>query len=169
MKLFLDKMKFGGVFQEVESMNRLRLPFSIYILVLSSCCLAGCGATDAADSAGDMTRWQGTWKLVSCTWNGQPQTADLQWIVEGDRYLIRLDGQTHEDPNPFTLDASRKHIDVNHHDTPRGTYGGKLKGIYEVSEGSLRVCYDLTGSQYPSSFDAAPGSRRVLYQFRRER
>jgi len=49
-----------------------------------------------------------------------------------------------------------------------GTYGGKLKGIYKVSGDSLTVCYDLTDSQYPTSFEATRGSRRVLYQFRRQ-
>jgi uncharacterized protein (TIGR03067 family) len=93
----------------------------------------------------------------------------MQWVVEGDHYTIRLEGQSHVDLYPFKLDASQKHIDVNHHDTPKGTYGGKLKGIYEITADSLRVCYDLTGSRYPKSFDARPGSRQVLYQFQRER
>ena len=67
----------------------------------------------------------------------------------------------------ITLDASNKHIDVFHHDTPPGTYGGKLKGIYEIND-SLTVCYDLTAERYPKSLDAPRGSRQVLYKFRRE-
>jgi hypothetical protein len=43
-----------------------------------------------------------------------------------------------------------------------------LKGIYQISGDSLTVCYDLTGQRYPTSFDAKPGSRQVLYHFRRE-
>jgi uncharacterized protein (TIGR03067 family) len=138
------------------------------LLVFWSCWLVGCGATQAADSAEDARLWQGAWRMVSCTWNGQPQVGDMQWIVEGDYYLMRTDRKTHEDHYPFKLDASQKHIDVNHHDTPQGTYGGKLKGIYEITGDSLKVCYDLTGRRYPNSFDAGPGSQQVLYQFRRE-
>jgi len=149
-------------------MRLSRLVMSGSLLVVLTCCLAGCGATHATDAAEDAKLWQGTWKMVSCTWNGAPQTGDLHWIVEGDRYTIRLDGQSHNDPYPFTLDAAQKHIDVNHHETPEGTYGGNLKGIYEISADSLRVCYDLTGRQYPRSFEAGPGSRQVLYQFQRE-
>jgi uncharacterized protein (TIGR03067 family) len=139
------------------------------LLAASSCWLAGCGATNAADTAEDTKLWQGTWKMDSCIWNGEPQKGDVAWLVEGDRYRIRMDRQTHEDPYPFQLDATQKHIDVNHHETPKGTYGGKLKGIYEVSGDTLRVCYDLTGSRYPKSFEAGPGSRQVVYQFHRER
>src|ERR1035441_8529953 len=36
------------------------------------------------------------------------------------------------------------------HDTPEGTYRGQLEGIYEIA--------------YPTSLDAASGSRRVLYK-----
>ena len=137
-------------------------------LLLLGCLLAGCRTVSTADSADDAKNWQGTWKLVASTYDGEPQIADMEWIVDGDRYTIRLNHQSHEDPYMFKLDASRKQIDVTHHETPAGTYGGKVKGIYEISSDSLIVCYDLTGQQYPTSFDAKRGSRRVLYQFRRE-
>jgi uncharacterized protein (TIGR03067 family) len=137
-------------------------------LLLLVCLLAGCGGSSGADSADDAEKWQGTWKMVSCTYDGAPQSADMEWIVDGDHYTIRLDGQSHQDPYTFTLDASRKQIDVFHHETPPGTYGGKLKGIYEVSDDSLTVCYDLTDQGYPQSLDASRGSRRVLYHFQRE-
>ena len=138
------------------------------LLLLLGYLLAACRVGFIADSAGDTRTWQGTWRLVACTYDGAPQMADMEWIVDGDHYTIRLNGQSHEDPYTFTLDASRKHIDVFHHETPPGTYGGSLKGIYEISGDSLKVCYDLTGQRYPESFDANRGSRRVLYQFRRE-
>jgi uncharacterized protein (TIGR03067 family) len=137
-----------------------------YLLLLGL--IAGCRVVAGADSADDLKNWQGTWKMVSCTYDGEPQTADMEWIVDGDKYTIRLNGQSNVDPYAIKLDASRKHVDVFHHETPPGTYGGSLKGIYQVSADSLTVCYDLTGQRYPDSFDAKRGSRQVLYQFRRE-
>jgi hypothetical protein len=59
-------------------------------------------------------------------------------------------------------------MDATHQETPRGTYGGKLKGSYKISGNSLTVCYDLSGNQYPKSFEAKRGSRQVLYQFQPE-
>ncbi len=132
-----------------------------------SCLLTGC-VTQGANPAADAKLWQGTWTMVACTWNGEPQPGNVQWIVQGDYYLIRVDRHTNTDHYPFQLDPILKHIDVNHHDTPPGTYGGKLKGIYEISGDKLRVCYDLTGAHYPRSFDARPGSKQVIYEFRRE-
>jgi hypothetical protein len=67
------------------------------------------------------------------------------------------------------LDAGKKQIEANYHSTLKEYYGGKLTGTYEISEGALRVCYDLTGHHHPKSFQAKKGSRQVLYQFQRER
>ena len=138
------------------------------LVLLLGFLLAGCRGLSAADSGDDLKKWQGTWKMVSCTYDGGPQKADMEWVVDGDHYNIRMDGKLGEDPYMITLDAGRKRIDVFHHDTPPGTYGGKLKGIYEISGDELTVCYDLTEQVYPTSFDAPRGSRRVVYKFRRE-
>ena len=95
--------------------------------------------------------------------------ADLRWVVKGDHYTLRLNGQSGEDPYTFKLDHKQKRIDVFHHDTPKGTWGGSLKGIYEIDGNSLKVCYDLKGQRYPKSFEAGRGSGQVVYEFRRER
>jgi len=102
-------------------------------LVLLGCLLASCRAVSTADSADDTKKFQGTWKLVSSSYDGEPQMADMEWIVDGDQYTIRLNGRSQEDPNMFKLDASRKQIDVTHHETPAGTYGGKVKGITRLA------------------------------------
>jgi len=140
-------------------------PACIVLLMLS---LVGCNWILPSSSADDMKALQGKWTLVSATENGAPQTGDMQWIVDGDAYTVRYNQQTDPTPVKITLDAGRKRIDAVHHETPAGTYGGKFKGIYELSGNTLRICYDLTGTSYPASFDAGPGSRRVIYVFRRE-
>ena len=127
--------------------------------------LAGC-VVSSADSSTDLAKWQGTWKMVDAIYDGGPQTGNVAWVVEGDHYRIRMDGVLHEDLNNIKLDSGR--IDVLHHETPRGTFGGKLKGIYQIRGDSLTVCYDLTGQRYPKAFEAPRGSRQVLYHFRRE-
>jgi uncharacterized protein (TIGR03067 family) len=137
-------------------------------LILFPCLLAGCGTNQAGSEADDTRAWQGTWKLVSCVANGEPQGGDMQWVVDGDHYTIRVKGKSGGDPYTFKLDAKQKHIDVFHHDTPKGTYGGRLKGIYDIQGNSLKVCYDLKGQRYPASFDAARGSGQAIYQFQRE-
>jgi uncharacterized protein (TIGR03067 family) len=140
-------------------------------LILFACLLAGCGtnpAAPAAREADDTRAWQGIWKLVSCVENGQSVSGNVEWVVKGDRYTITVDGKPHTDPYKFKLDPKQKRIDVFHHDTPKGTYGGQLKGIYDIQGDSLKVCYDLKGQRFPKSFDAGRGSGQVVYQFRRK-
>jgi uncharacterized protein (TIGR03067 family) len=146
------------------SANRMR----VGSLVLLGCILAACRVAVIAGSSDDTEKWQGIWRLVSCTYDGEPQAGDMEWIVNGDHYNIRINGVSNADPYTIKLDPSRKHIDVFHHETPPGTSGGSLKGIYEISGDSLTVCYDLTDQRYPESLDAKRGSRQVLYKFRRE-
>jgi uncharacterized protein (TIGR03067 family) len=137
-------------------------------LILFPCLLAGCGTNPAAREADDTRAWQGTWKLVSCVANGQSESGNVEWVVKSDLYTITIDGKSGRDPYTFKLDPKQKQIDVFHHDTPKGTYGGQLKGIYDIQGDSLKVCYDLKGQQYPKSFDAARSSGQVVYQFRRK-
>ncbi len=129
--------------------------------------LASWSVSYAGPVVGDAQAWQGTWKLVSCVVNGATQNADMQWIVSGDRYNVRLNGKTAAVPYAFKLDPEQKHVDVFHHDTPAGTYGGQFKGIYDVQGDSLKVCYDLKGQKYPTGFDAGRGTGQVLYEFQR--
>jgi len=138
-----------------------------WLLVLASVFLAACSAPLSGGSSDDSAKWQGTWKMVSAIAGGEQQQGDMSWVVDGDHYTIILNGQHHMDPYYIKLDHGR--VDVFHHDTPAGTYGGSLKGIYKLSGDSLTVCYDLKGARYPRSFDAGVGSGQVLYQFQRTR
>ena len=138
------------------------------LVLFLSLSLAACGVHSVADSADDLKAWQGTWTLAASTYNGRTIKADLQWIVEGDHYKIRYNQTLDIVPIKLTLDASQKHLDAVHHETPKGTYGGTFKGLYEVSGNSLTVCLDLTGRRYPKSFDAPPGSQLVVYRFKRQ-
>jgi hypothetical protein len=95
------------------------LPF-----VVLSCLLAGCRSPIASDPGQDAREWQGTWKLISSTYDGEPQMADMQSIVDGDHYNVRLNQHLGEYPYNIKLDAGQKHIDVFHHETPRGPWVG---------------------------------------------
>ena len=141
----------------------------VYAAAIGSLLIGLCGCKQAipGGSSDDQALWQGTWKLVSVTENGRVQSADMQWVVSGDHYNIVVNQQRGADPYNITLDPAHGRVDVFHHETPAGTYGGKLKGIYKVSADHLTVCYDMTGATYPASFDAGPGSRRGLFEFQR--
>ena len=74
-------------------------------LLLLSFLLLACNSPRAADSPDDLRAWQGTWNLISSTFDGEPQMADMQWVVEGDHYRVRYNQRLEEVPIKFTLDA----------------------------------------------------------------
>jgi uncharacterized protein (TIGR03067 family) len=152
----------------MKSVVRDFLSAVLWPVIVVSCVVFACDTSRPANriAAGDAGRWQGTWRLVSATQDGEPRMADVWWVVNGDQYTVHL-GESQETWT-FTLDPARKQVDANHHTSPPGTSGGKLRGIYGISQDYLLICYDLTGRQYPTSFESRRGSRRVVYRFRRQ-
>ena len=136
-------------------------------LLVASCLLAGCGAV-AAVPADDAKLWQGTWRMDSYVWNGAEQKVDMQWVVDGGHYDIRLNGQLQNGTDTFTLDPGHKRLDVFYHAAPGVNVGGHAKGIYEIHGDSLRLCYDLAGRDYPKVFDAPANSWRVVFVLHRD-
>jgi len=126
----------------------------------------------STDPVADAQNLQGAWKLTGATYDGRPMHNDVRWVVDGDHYTIHL-GQS-EETWQFKLDSGSGHnqISAKHHDNPlasQGYTGGTLTGIYELSGDKFRVCFDMTGRQFPKSFSAQQGSRQIIYEFARER
>src|SRR5580700_2196430 len=70
--------------------RRFGLMRRMVLLVLLGGLLAGCRPASSADSAEDTKQWQGSWKLIDATYDGAAQVADMEWIVNGEQYTIRL-------------------------------------------------------------------------------
>ena len=116
----------------------------------------------------ELKRLEGTWVAVDIEHDGgkDPAIGAAKWVIRDGRYGVYLDGQKREtwalklDPTrtPKTLEA-RFLLDQT---------GRRLAGIYELDGDTLKVCYDLTGRDFPTEFSALKGARRVCYVFRRE-
>src|SRR5215470_5356558 len=132
---------------------------------------AGCSASSlkANDPAQDAKNLQGSWKLTRCIYDDENLSDDARLTFDGDRYIMHVHGT--DETSQFKLGtAGRNTIFVKHHDNPlasQGYIGGTLTGIYEHSGNKLRLCFDLTGRNYPKSFAAGKGSRQILYDFAR--
>ena len=91
------------------------------------------------------------------------EASKYSWDFRVDQYTIKNNGNFQE--LWFVEVNSSRHlktIDSTHDITRR-----KVMGIYEVTDDTLKVCYDLTGNGRPDSFKAAKGSRRACYYFER--
>jgi uncharacterized protein (TIGR03067 family) len=153
----------------------------VTVLLLSSgCSRSSRASTDssgqsASSIADDQQSLQGTWKMKNAMLNGQPMMDDVRWVFDGDSLTIVLGGNyaagvhshyqlgTGDSPNTILIKAFDNPL------ANQGYYGGTYTGIYKISGDKLRVCYDMTGRQYPKSFDAGRGSMRMTYEFTREK
>jgi uncharacterized protein (TIGR03067 family) len=114
----------------------------------------------------DLDRLQGTWQVVDTEYDGNrlaEEARKYSWEFRGDKYTIKHQGnfterwavQLNSGTNPKTINSTHDIV------------GKQFKGIYEVTNDTLKVCYDLTGNGRPDSFKATKGSRRVCYYFKR--
>lgn len=144
------------------------------IILLGSLLLNACSKTgflSTYNPAEDAKKMQGTWKLTSVTFKGEPQTGDASLTIDGDKYITTYNGI--DTPSVFKLGtAGPRTIWVFHHENPlasQGFWGGTLTGIYELSGDRLRICFDLTGRTYPKKFDAGKGSDHGIFEYQREK
>lgn len=129
----------------------------------------------ASTIAEDHEKLQGTWKMDHAILNGQRITKDIRWVFDGDHMTIVSEGNyqngmrsefqlgTGDRPNTILI------MYLHNYWAYQGATGGSYTGIYKLSGNKLRVCYDLTGQQYPKNFDAPKGSGRISEEFTREK
>lgn len=148
---------------------------STIVLVASLLVTSGCShamSSSGSSPTDDARNLQGTWKFTGGTYDGDPIPQEsARWIFEGDSVTVMAQGS--QEKSQFKLGTTGPNtIWVKHHDNPlasKGFIGGTLTGIYELSGDNLRLCYDLTGQQYPKTFDAKKGSRKIVYELEREK
>ncbi len=113
----------------------------------------------------------GTWHPMTAVLGGQEfPKAVLDSIVlklTGEQYAVTVNGTP--DKGTRTIDGST----TPHRMTITGKVGpnqGKtLLAIFAVTDdGILRVCYDLTGKEFPKEFDAPKGTTHYLVDYRKE-
>jgi uncharacterized protein (TIGR03067 family) len=121
----------------------------------------------------DLDRLHGTWRMVDVEYNGlrnPDQAKEYSWVFKNDEYTINHNGDFQElwvieinsSRSPKTIDSTGTLTRI----API-TGGKKIMGIYEVTDDTLKVCFDLSGNSRPDSFKADPGSRRACYYFKR--
>ena len=138
------------------------------LLVVSGCSQ---GLSSASTPEQDTQKLQGSWKLTQGTYDGETISDNVRWTFSGDQVSVEVHGGLETSQFKLGVGGPRT-IFVKHHDNPlagQGWIGGTLTGIYELSGDRLRVCYDMTGRSYPKRFDASKGSRRIIYEFVREK
>lgn len=114
--------------------------------------------------------FQGTWSVVSITRSGtalpDDEVKQLTLTVKGNERVIKA-GDELKSKATFAVDPGKnpKTIDITVSDGPLA--GKTVHGIYELKDGTLTICVNLTGDGRPDDLTAKEGSDRLLQVFKK--
>lgn len=128
----------------------------------------------AEDAQKDLDKMQGTWTVVAAERNGRksPEEAlkTMQVVIKGN-VLTVVEGKDRPQPRQenatLTLTPSKKPktLDIK-------PVGGKeentARGIYELKDGVLRMCWTNEGGERPEEFSTKPDSNSAMFVLTRE-
>jgi uncharacterized protein (TIGR03067 family) len=116
---------------------------------------------------------EGVWKPIAAVLNGARLPAPvLQAItlkIAGANYEVSAEGEKQPDQGTCVLDTSTSPNRMIITSTNGPNRGKTFLAIYEMKDArSLRVCYDLTGTEFPKKFKAPKGTSLYLVGYRRQ-
>src|SRR5262245_12005607 len=127
----------------------------------------------AAAAAEESKAHEGMWKPIAGVLGGmplpQPVLKAITLKITGDNYEVTIEGEG-TDKGTCTLDTSTtpKRMTIKGTDGPNK--GKTFLAIYEMKDpDSLRVCYDLSGAEFPKEFAAPKGTPLYLVGYRRQK
>jgi uncharacterized protein (TIGR03067 family) len=145
------------------------LPYLVATLLSSSLSVAPKGGAVEAVA----TNHEGVWKAIAAVMDGArvPQAVvdAITLTIKGDHYEVTVEGEKQPDRGICTFDATAnpKRMTINSLEGPN--QGKTFLAIYEMkSDGALRVCYDLSGKEFPKTFAAPKGTALYLVGYRRK-
>lgn len=119
----------------------------------------------------DRKAFDGTWVGAFNRRDGatvpEDEAKQARLIVTGDRYTMDR-GEDRTSRGTTRIDPTRtpRSMDVSIIDGPHK--GETWLGIYELSADTYRACFATEGGPRPTAFTSEPGSKQILWVFKRE-
>ena len=158
-------------FISVRSLPSNMKHFLTTILVASNALLA-IAADETATPKPDQRPHEGVWKPIAAVLGGmklpKPALDAITLKITGDHYEVTVAGEKEPDKGTCTLDTTTNPKRMTINSTSGPNRGKTFLALYEMKdEGSLRVCYDLSGAEFPKEFKAPKGTLLYLVGYRR--
>jgi uncharacterized protein (TIGR03067 family) len=119
----------------------------------------------------EQTGLDGTWKVVSASFDGKPRPADrfrdIRVTISGRQYATTKGGQVVERAT-MTADPSKQPKTIDLAFAEGESKGQTLLGIYELSGDTLRIVMTEPGKARPADFINRAGLRQEIWELRRE-
>ncbi len=118
-------------------------------------------------------QYDGIWKPKGAVLGGvvlpPPALEAITLKIEKGKYEVTVKGEDHSDTGTFTLDetVTPKRMTIKSESGPNK--GKTILAIYEIKGAdAMRVCYDLSGKEFPKEFKAPKDTERYLVGYRRQ-
>jgi len=119
----------------------------------------------------ELKRFEGTWSYASVVADGKPAPKESlkasRLVLKGDRFTMTTPESTHKGTYSVDPTVTPKTIDVTFIEGPRA--GKTIKGIYDLTGDTCKVCIALDDQPRPTEFASKPGNGYVLEILRREK
>ena len=150
-------------------MKAVQLLTAALAVVFAGFALADDKKPDEKKAAFDATKLEGKWKLTDGKKNGAGVgddskksvfvfSKDTIKIMAGDNALFTIKYTVDAKASPVTID-----MEISEGE---GGKGMKAKGILELKDDELKLCYDPMGGDRPAKFD---GDKAYFFTFKKEK
>jgi uncharacterized protein (TIGR03067 family) len=138
----------------------------LLFLTLSLPCLSR--GDDAKDDAKSI---DGTWLASAAELGGEKFSDEVRKTIKlviGDgKYTVTVG--KNPDRGTVKVDPSKKPKEMDITGTEGPNKGKTILAIYEMTDDTLRICYDLSGKARPSEFKTSKDTKLFLVTYKREK
>lgn len=123
-----------------------------------------CAATTLADDKHKSAL--GTWTTDKVTINGVETAVNVTLVVEDGKYTVTIDKK--EDKGTWTVDMTKKPMEMDIVGTEGVNKGRKYLAIYEIKDNKMTICYGLDDKTRPSKFESKKDSNTMLAVYKKK-
>jgi uncharacterized protein (TIGR03067 family) len=142
--------------------------FSMLVCVCAATFTLGDESARAKD---DGKKMQGSWKPVAAELGGKPYPdkilKTMKLVMTDGKYTVTVGEQT--DAGTVKLDAAKAPRAMDIVGTKGPNQGRKIPAIYELTDDTLRICYDLSGKARPKEFKTKADTQLFLVEYKRQK
>ena len=142
--------------------------WSVLVCVCAGPFARGDDATNAKD---DGKKMQGSWKPVAAELGGKPfpdrVLKTMKLVLTDGRYTVTVGEQT--DKGTVKLHPAKQPRAMDIVGTKGPNRGKTIPAIYELTDTTLRVCYDLSGKARPKEFKTKADTELFLVEYKRQK
>jgi len=113
----------------------------------------------------------GTWLPMTAVLGGQPFPDEvrksIKLVVTGWEYTVTVGPAVDKGSLKLNFTTKPKQMDIIGSEGPNK--GKRIPAIYERKGDTLRICYDLSGTAYPTTFESVEGTQLYLVTYERQK